>query len=66
MQDTTWIRINDHVTAEVSFSRYEYNQGARVVEGHLTGRVHLHRDAVQEGMWGLSLPGDSSGEGKEG
>ena len=58
MRDTAWIRIADGVNAEVDYDRGEYDTDCRVLEGRLTGRVQIHRDAVTDGRWGLPLPGD--------
>jgi hypothetical protein len=55
MHDTTWIRINEGVTAEVHFDLFDYERGAPddEVEGRLTGRVRLTRKAVADGRFGL-------------
>lgn len=59
MNDTTWIPLAEGVNAEVQFDSFDYNQRNRVIEGRLTGRVQMHRDAIEKGMWGLPLPGDN-------
>lgn len=59
MRDTTWINIAEGVNAEVDYDILDHERGQRVLDGRLTGRVQIHRDAVTEGKWGLPLPGDT-------
>lgn len=60
MRETTWIKIADGVNAEGDYDLLDYERGQRVLDGRLTGRVQMHRDAVEKGTWGLPLPGDDT------
>lgn len=60
MRDTTWIKIAEGVNAEVDYDLLDYERDQRVLDGRLTGRVQMHRNAILEGEWGLPLPGDDT------